>query len=330
VTSLSRRQLVQGVGAAGLALLAGCTSPFSPPPATKVHRVIYLGAVPSNAQNTALGSAFRQGLHGLGYVEGQTILVDDRHANGIDQLAEPVAEVVRLQPEVILVPSGVVARAVLAVTSTIPLVSAGADDLVAGGLAANHARPDGTVTGLSTPSLIGKQLQLLQEAVPTLSRVVVLVDTANPNFRPEPYEAAARTLDLQLQFVGASAPEALEGVFETAVRERAGGLFAPTGPLISGNQTQLAELAIQSRLPSMWQQSEAVGRGGLMAYGPNRAAMYRRAAYYVDRILKGASPADLPVEEPMLFDFIINLRTAQALGLTIPHHVLLQATEVIQ
>jgi putative ABC transport system substrate-binding protein len=278
--------------------------------------------------------AFRQGLRDLGYIEGQNILIDDRHAHSDDELAEPLAELVRLQPEVILVPSSNVARVVQAATATIPIVSAGPGDLVANRLAASLARPGGNVTGLSTPSLVGKQLQLLQEAVPSLSRVAVLVDTTNPGYGREPwrepYEAAARTLGLELQFVGARGPEDLERGFETALREHADGFFVALGAVISANLTRIAELAMQSRLPLMWQQSEAVSRGGLMAYGPNRADMYRQAATFVDKILKGRPPADLPIEQPMRFDFVINLQTAQALGLTIPPHVLLQATEVIQ
>jgi putative tryptophan/tyrosine transport system substrate-binding protein len=333
---VNRRQFVQSAGVAGLGLLTGCGLPVSAPPqAAKVYRIAYLsGAGRSNSGNEQL-SAFRQGMRDLGYVEGQNLLIEERFAEGDDQLAEPAAELVRLQPEVILVTGVTPVRVVLAVTTTIPIVSTGAGvpDLVASGLAASYARPGGTVTGLSTPSLEGKQLQLLQEAVPTLARVAILFDRATGRAqRPgqEPFEAAARTLGLQLQFVGASGPEDLEPGVETAIREHADGLFVTTGVLLSSNQTRIAELAIQSRLPSMWAQSEAVGRGALMAYGPNRVDLHRRAAYYVDRILKGTSPADLPIEQSREFDFIINLQTAQALGLTIPRSVLLQATEVIQ
>jgi putative ABC transport system substrate-binding protein len=216
----------------------------------------------------------------------------------------------------------------------IPIVSAGigtaALDLVDSGLAVSHARPGGTVTGLSTPSLAGKQLQLLQETVPTLSRVAVLLDPTLAEFVREPVEAAARTLGLQLQFAGADGLEDLERVLETAIREHADALLLPAVGWINANETRIAELALQSRLPSMWAGTDAVGRGGLMAYAPNPTAMFQRAAYFVDRILQGTSPTDLPIEEPREFDFVINLQTAQALGLTIPQHVLLQATEVIQ
>jgi putative tryptophan/tyrosine transport system substrate-binding protein len=334
---VNRRQLVQGAGAVGLALLAGCgrLPGQTSAPAAKVHRIAYLEAnKPPSAAMDARFSAFRQGMRDLGYVEGQNLLIEERYAHGVDQLAEPAADLVRLQPAVILVPAGTVARAVQAATTTLPIVSAGigtgAPDLVASGLAASYARPGGNVTGLSTPSLVGKQLQLLQDAVPPLSRVAVLFNDLNPDFWREPFEAAARTLGVQLLFVGAGGPADLERAFETAIREHADGLFLPLVGWINANQTRIAELALQRRLPSMWAQADAVGRGGLMAYAPNPADMFRRAAYYVDRILQGTSPADLPVEEPREFELVLNLKTAQALGLTIPHHILIQATEVIQ
>ena len=330
----TRRQFVRGAGVAGLGLLVGCALPLAAPLPAKHYRI---GSVSGNAPTATadLMSAFRQGMHDLGYVEGQNLLIEERHAESLDQLADPAAGLVRLQPEVILVSAVVVARVVLAVTTTIPIVSTGtgALGLVASGLAASHTRPGGTITGLSTPSLEGKQLQLLQEAVPTLARVAILFDRATDRDQRsgrEPFEAAARTLGLQLQFVGASGPEDLESGFETATREHADGLFVATGGVMSRHYTRIAELAVQSRLPSMWVQSEAPDRGGLMAYAPNRADLYRRAAYYVDRILQGTKPGDLPIEEPRAFDFVINLKTAQALGLTIPQDVLLQATEIIQ
>jgi ABC-type uncharacterized transport system substrate-binding protein len=240
---------------------------------------------------------------------------------------------VRLQPEVILAASATVARALGAATTTIPIVSGGAGDLVGTGVVASHARPGGSITGLSSPPLAGKQLQLFQEAVPTLSRVLVLFDPAfYPNWERERerMEEAARILSLRLQFVGARGVEDLELALEPAVREHVDGLYMSQGPLIAANQARIAELAIRSRLPSMWQQTEAVARGGLMSYGFSRPKQFRRAAYYVDRILQGTKPSDLPIEEPREFDFIINLKTAQALGLTIPPPLLFQATEVIR
>jgi len=207
----SRRQFVQGVGVAGLALLAGCgrlpgqvPAQGEPSPSGTLHRIAHLrGALPS-AEATALVSAFRQGMADLGYVEGKNLLLELRYANGIDQLAEPVAELLRLQPEVIMVSSTPVARALREGTATIPIVNAGAGDLVAIGLATSHARPGGNVTGLSIPPLFPKQLQLLQDAVPTLSRVAVLIDTTSSlvGTEREQLEDAARTLALQLHVVG--------------------------------------------------------------------------------------------------------------------------------
>jgi putative ABC transport system substrate-binding protein len=331
--SLGLRQFVQSMGLVGLGLLAGCGLPVAaPPPAAKVHRIAFLAGTPPSAENAVLVSAFRQGLRDLGYVEGQNLLLEERYAPDPDQVAAPAAELVRLHPEVVVVPSTTVARAVQAQSVTIPIVSTGTGtgDLVADGLATSHARPGGRVTGLSRPSsLVSKQLQLLQEVAPTLSRVAILFNATTPLSR-DPYEAAARTLGLQLQFLGVGGPGDLERVVATATHEHADALLLSTGAAIPNNQTRIAELALQSRLPSMWQQSDAVGRGGLMAYGPNRSAQFRRAAYYVDRILKGTTPADLPIEEPTTFDFVLNLQTAQALGLTIQQHVLLQITEVIQ
>jgi putative tryptophan/tyrosine transport system substrate-binding protein len=331
---LSRRRLLQGTGALGLGLLGGCGQwPGQAQPATQKHRVAYLSGAPANAVTEANLAAFRDGLRQWGYVEGDNLVILPSHANGADNLAEPAADLVRLQPAVILALSSTVARALQAVTTTVPIVSAGAGELIVSGLAASHARPGGNVTGLSTPPLAGKQLQLLQDTVPVLSRVLVLFDqTTSPDWEREreTVEEAARMLGLQLQFVGASNVGELESVFQVAVQEHADGLYLSRGPLISTNQAHISNLAIRNQLPSMWQQSDAIGRGGFMAYGPNRPAFYRRAAYYVDRILKGAKPADLPIEEPREFDFVINFKTAQALGITIPHHVLLQATEVIQ
>ena len=329
---ITRRQFV--VGAAGLGLLTGCGRlPWQASAVPTVRRVAYQSGAPPNERTEANIAAFREGLHALGYLEGQNLLILPSHANGDDQLAEPVADLVRLQPEVILAASSTVARALGAATTTIPIVSAGPSDLVGTGVVASHAHPGGNVTGLSTPPLAGKQLQLFQEAVPTLSRVLVLFD---PTFYPswererETMEEAARILSLRLQFVGARGVEDLELALEPAVREQVDGLYMARGPLISAHQARIAELAIRSRLPSMWQLSEAVARGALMGYAPNRLNQYRRAAYFVDRILKGTKPSDLPIEEPREFDFIINLKTAQTLGITFPNEIMLQVTEVIQ
>jgi putative tryptophan/tyrosine transport system substrate-binding protein len=327
---VSRRRFVQGVGVTGLGLLAGCGLPFAAtPPVAKTHRIAYLSTGPLNPENEFRVAAFRQAMHELGYVEGQNLLLEQSNAND-GEFAEAAADVVRRLPEVILVPSTIIVRALLAAKTTIPIVNAGSGDLVERGIAASYAHPGGNVTGLSTPNLAGKHLQLLLEMVPTLSRVAILFDTINSEFQRQSYEQAARTLGLQVRFLGTNVRADLEPAIEVAIREHADGLYVPLGPGISRNETRLAELALRHQLPSIWAQSEAVGRGGLMAYGPNRTALYRHAAIYVDKILKGAQPADLPIEQPTTFDFVINLRTAQALGVTIPPHVLLQATEIIQ
>jgi putative ABC transport system substrate-binding protein len=330
---VSRRQFVQGVGVAGLGLLAGCGRlPGQAPPPAQVHRIAYLTNT-SPGTNPELMVAFRQGMRDLGYVEGQNLLIDEHHVNGQDHLPESVVALLRGQPDVILVGGVALVRPLLAATSTIPIVNpnpGGTEDLVTSGLAASYARPGGIVTGLSSPDLVAKQFQLLHEVVPTLSVVAVLAPLVTSELRREPYEAASRALGLQLEFMEASGSGELEQAFAGAIRKHADGLLVARGPTIADNQVQIAELALQHRLPSLWRQPEAVARGGLMAYGQPITAGYRRAAYYVDRILKGANPADLPIEQPTTFDFVINLKTAQALGLTIPEHVLLQATEVIQ
>jgi putative tryptophan/tyrosine transport system substrate-binding protein len=233
MTRFGRRRFVQGAGVAGLGLLAGCGQwpVAAAPPVAKVHRIGTLMGLPSHLLNQEMMAAFRQAMRELGYVEGQNLLIDERYANGIEHLAEPAAELVRLQPEVILVPAGTIARAMQAATTTIPIVSAGAGspDLVASGLAASYARPGGNVTGLNVPTLAGKHFQLLQESVPTLSRVAVLYDPTISEFPREAYEAAARILGLQLQLVGASSPEELAPALTTATREHADGLFVTGG-----------------------------------------------------------------------------------------------------
>jgi putative ABC transport system substrate-binding protein len=269
---------------------------------------------------------FRQSLRDLGYVEGQNLTIDERYTGGNDRLAAPAAELVRQQPDVIMVPSSTVARALQAESTTIPIVNLGN---AGSGASTNLARPEDNVTGLSTPFLGGKHLQLLKEAVPSLARVAVLHDKSSAVFDRQPYEMAARALDLEIQFAGVGTLEEVRAAFATGVGARDDGLIVTTGPALSTNQDTIGQLASQYGMPSIWVQNEAASRGGLMAYGPNRVDLYRRAAVYVDKILKGAQPVDLPIEQPTKFDFVINLQTARALGLTIPPSVLAQATEVI-
>jgi putative tryptophan/tyrosine transport system substrate-binding protein len=333
---LSRRQLVQGAGAVGLGLLVGCGRlPGQAQPAPRARRVglISLG---SPALAGPQVHSFRQGLHDHGYVESQNLLLDIRFAEGsVERLPRLEDELVRLPVDVLVVAGDATIRAAQATTSTIPIVVAVEGDLVEQGIVASLARPGGNVTGLTSPTagLSGKRLQLLKEAVPGVSRVAILWDPAVPSSAVAFADAqgAAGVLGVQLISldVSGSNPD-FEAAFETASAERVDGLLTLDNALIAVNRDRVAALAARHRLPSMFPRPQFVSAGGLTAYGPNIDQQFRRAAYYVDRILKGAKPADLPVEQPRKFEFVINLKTAQALGLRIPHHVLLQVTEVIQ
>ncbi|MFN0070953.1 MAG: ABC transporter substrate-binding protein [Chloroflexota bacterium] len=329
-----RHVLLGGLSLAGLSLLTGCRMmPSLGQRSLEPRRIgCYSNPVPTaNAEAGGMLVVFRQALGDLGYVEGQNLVIEERYASGADQRAIFAAEVERFRPEVIVVPASIVAQSVRDVTSTIPIVSVGQGSLLERRLVESLAHPGGNVTGLSTPLLAGKPLQLLKEAVPSLSRVAVLFDTTISVAR-EPYERAAEILGLQLTFVGAGGPADFESAFQIASHDQVDGLFITTGPLFSSvsTQTRIDDLAVHYRLPSMWGTTDAVSRVGLLGYGPNRADLFRRTAIYVDKILTGANPAEMPVEQPTLFDFLINLKTARSLGLTIPSAVLAQATEVIQ
>jgi putative tryptophan/tyrosine transport system substrate-binding protein len=331
---LSRRQVVQGAGTVGLGLLAGCGRlPWQEQPPAKVPRIGFLSGT-SAVSGAAAVEAFRQGLREHGYVEGQNIVVDYRFAEAeADQRRALAAELVQLPVDVIVTAGTLAVRAAKDATATIPIVVARGDDLVAFGLVASLARPGGNVTGLSTIALqlSQKRLELLKEAVPGASRVAVFWNPAIPERASEFSELAsvAEALGVQLQSLEVSGTEGFESAFEAATRERADALLTLDNALTSVYRSRLVDLALRSRLPMISADRALAEAGGLMSYGPNFNEQYRRAAYYVDRILRGAKPADLPVEQPSTFDFAINLKTAQALGLTIPHHVLLQATEII-
>ena len=331
MTWYSRRQVVQGMGAMGLGLVAGCGRLPGQAPPTKVHRIGYLTGTVS-ASN--LYEPFWQGLREYGYVEGHNIVVDYRSAEAtVDQLSGLAAELVGLPVDLIAAEASPAIHAAKQATSTIPIVMVIVADPVEQGLVASLARPGGNITGLSTlaPQLSGKWMELLKEVVPTLSRVAVLWNPDNPGVALMYSEAAvaARSLGLAVQSVEARRPDDLDGALAAVTRGGAEALIElPTLPV--RDPTRLLEFAAKSRLPAMHAGSDRVAAGGLMSYWVSRPALARRAAYYVDRILKGAKPTDLPVEQPREFDFIINAKTAHALGLTIPPHVLLQATEVIQ
>jgi len=302
-------------------------------PAGKVYRigVLELGGSPtSNA-----GKAFRQQLHELGYIEGQNIVLEYRLAEGrAERLPDFAAELVRLKVDVIVAGGTPAPLAAKHATGTIPIVMAAAGDPVGTGLVASLAKPGGNVTGLSLYSteLTGKRLQLTKELVPGLSRVAVLWNAANPiaALVARETETAARTLGVQVQSLEVRSSDDFENALPAAVNGGAGALFVVDDPLVGRYRMRIADFAARNRLPATAFYKEFAEAGGLMTFGPNLADLYRRAALYVDKILKGAKPADLPVEQATRFELVINLKTARALGLTIPQLLLVRADQVIE
>ncbi|MBI5627878.1 MAG: ABC transporter substrate-binding protein [Candidatus Rokubacteria bacterium] len=300
----------------------------------KVPRIGFLSPL-SPTDNPHVLEAFRQGLRELGYVEGQTIAIEYRIGEGRpERLPALAADLVRLKVDVIVTGGAAASEVARRATSTIPIVFAVTDDPVAEGLVASLARPGGNITGLASigGEVVGKQLELLKEVAPKVSRVAVLQNPSNPghphNLRRA--EGAARALGLQLQVLEARTPAEIDAAFAAMRSQRAGGVLVLRDPLFHTQRTQIAALAAKSRLPAVYGIREQAEAGGLMAYGANVLLMYRRAATYVDRILKGAKPSDLPVEQPTKFELVVNLKTAKAAGLTIPQSILLRADEVIQ
>ena len=277
---------------------------------------------------------FRHGLRDLGYVEGRNITMEYRFADGqADRLPALVAELIRLKVDILVVDGTTAIRPAQHATTTIPIVMAISGDPVGEGLVASLARPGGNITGLSSraPELSGKRLEILKEAVPDLSRVAALWHRDAPvGTYVKETQAAAQALGLQLQALEVQSPDALDQVFAAMTREHADALVVLPSAQFFSHQRVVAELAMTHRLPTMFGGREAAEAGGLMSYGPHYDDFYRRAATYVDKILKGAKPADLPVEQPMKFELVINLKTAKALGITIPPMLLFQADEVIQ
>jgi putative tryptophan/tyrosine transport system substrate-binding protein len=329
-----RRFLQGGLALTGLSLLSGCgVLPLPSHQAAKVSRIGFL-AVGSRDGRASLIEGFLDGLREQGYVEGQNIVVEYRFSDGQDErLPQLAAELIGVPVALILASGAPASFAARDATSTIPIVmgSLGADP-VESGLIASLARPGGNITGMTSISaqLSGKRLELLQEVVPGLSRVAVFWNPPNPTYGPilKALDAAAQTLELQRLEV--RAPEDFEGAFEAATRSRAGALIVPADPLTFNRPRVVADLALKYRMPTMMEPREFVEAGCLLSLGSNHADLYRRSATHVDKILKGASPADIPMEQPTKFDFAVNLKTAQALGLTIPQSVLQQATEIIQ
>jgi putative tryptophan/tyrosine transport system substrate-binding protein len=280
--------------------------------------------------------AFRHGLRDLGYVEGRNITIAYRFTEGQDdRLPELVAELIHLKVDIMVTDGEAAIRAAQHATTTIPIVMAvSGGDPVGQGVVASLARPGGNITGLSLmlPEVSGKRLELLREAVPKLSHVAVLwnPEGSGSTLVFKETQTAAHALGLQLQSLEVRSPDEFDQAFAAMTREHADALVVISNELFFGHRRQLAELTVRHRLPAMFHLREYAEAGGLMAYGADAADMYRRAATYVDKILKGAMPADLPVEQPVKFDLVINLKTAQALGLTIPPSILFQADEVIK
>jgi putative ABC transport system substrate-binding protein len=301
---------------------------------TKIPRIGYLSPT-SPATNSARIEAFRQGLRELGYVEGKNIFIEYRYAEGkLDRLPALVAELARLKVDIIVTSSPAPTRAAKDATVTIPIVFAQDADPVASEFVASLARPGGNITGLSTlaPELSGKRLELLREVVPKLSRVAVFGTSTIPSTAPtlRETELAAGVFKVQHQYLDILDPKDIETAFRSANKGRADAVLVLAGPVVFSQRTQIAGLAVKNRLPAIYPQTEFTEAGGLMTYGANSNDLFRRAATYVDKILKGSKPADLPVEQPIKFEFIINLKAAKQIGLTIPPNVLARADKVIK
>jgi putative ABC transport system substrate-binding protein len=300
----------------------------------KVPRIGYLAGA-SHAAIAFRLEAFRQGLRELGYLEGKNIGIEYRYSEGNFRRQKELAfELARANVDVIVTSGPASTRAAKEATATIPIIMTFDSDPVGSGSVASLARPGGNITGLSTlaPEISGKQLELLKEIVPKLSRVAVIGSSANPGNAQvlKGMEAAAQVFSVKLQYLDILDPKELETVFRAALNERVDAVVALAGTVIIAQRAQIAELAIKSRLPAIYERREYVEAGGLMSYGVSITDLDRRAATYVDKILKGAKPAELPVEQPKKFEFIINLRAAKQIGLTIPPNVLARADKVIK
>jgi ABC-type uncharacterized transport system substrate-binding protein len=315
-------------------LAVAVTAPAQQP--TKIPRIGYVAGAGDSKSPGAHIEAFQQRLRDLGYVEGKNILIEYRHAEGkLDRVSSFVAELVQLNVDVLVCPSLVAIRAAQQATKTIPIVMVTAQDPVAIGLVASLARPGGNITGLTrlTRDLSGKRLELLTEVIPKMSRVGVLWDSNAPGpvLGFNEYQTAAAALNIKLLSLEVRGPDPdLERAFQTATTARASALVTIRNPVISHYLKRIAELATENRLPWMSDGSDSIEPGGLMSYSADEAESFRRAAVYVDKILKGAKPADLPIERPTKFELVINLKTAKQIGLTIPANVLARADKVIK
>jgi len=302
--------------------------------AAKITRIGFLGA-PSRSAISERIEAFRQGLRELGYVEGKNIGIEWRYGEGkLDRLPTLAAELVRLKADVIVTAGPQATRCAKEATVTIPIVMGFDNDPVGSGFVASLAQPGGNITGLSTlaPEISGKQLELLKEIIPKLSRVAVLGDSNEPGNAQalKAVELTAEAFQVQLQYLDVLDLKGIESSFRSASKQRAGAVLVLAGPVMPAHRIEVINLAAKNRLPAMYFRSDFVEAGGLMTYNVNYNDLFRRAASYVDKILKGAKPADLPVEQPTKFELIINLKTAKQIGLTIPPNVLARADRVIK
>jgi len=316
------------------ALLVALSNPAQAQQPTKIPRIGYLSGTSPSAI-VARTEAFRQGLRELGYVEGKNIVIEWQSAEGKpDRLPALAAELVRLKVDIIVTSAATLTRAAKQATSTIPIVMTNDTDPVANGFVASLARPGGNITGLSTlaPELSGKQLELLKEIVPRLSRVAVLGTSTVPGHAQvsKEMELAAGALGVKLQYLDVLGPKDIEIAFRAASKGRAGAVLVLASAVLYSERIQVVDLAVKNRLPTIYFRSEFVEGGGLLSYATSFSDLDRRAATYVDKILKGAKPADLPVEQPKKFEFIINLKAAKQIGLTIPPNVLVRADRVIK
>ena len=330
---MDRRSFIRGI-ASGLAVVP---LRLAAQPTGKVYRIGYL-SIGSASMYTSPLEAFRQGLRELGWNEGRNVVIEYRFAEGqADRLPALAEELVRLKVDIIVASPTPSAQAAKDATQTIPIVGLSLTEPVAVGLVPSLARPSGNVTGLTygvDTEIFGKQLQLLKEAIPGVRRVALLANPASggPSYslRMESVKSAARSLDLPLQILEVREPGDFEGAFAAMLKERSGALFLSGDAMFFVHRARLAELALRNRLPSMSTQRQWVEAGGLLSYAPSFPDQWRRAASYVDRILRGAKPADLPIEQPRKFELVVNLKTAKSLGLTISQHVLARADEIIQ
>jgi putative ABC transport system substrate-binding protein len=317
------------------ALLVALSFPVQAQQPTKIPRIAYLAGSSPSAMS-ARTDAFRQGLRELGYVEGKTIVVEWRFGEGkADRVPSLVAELVRLKVNVIVTGGSRVTRVAKQATSTIPIVMAQDNDPVANGFVASLAQPGGNITGLATlrPELSGKQLELLKEIIPKLSHVAFFGTSTMPGNAQalKETEMAAGAFGVKLQYLDVLGSKDIEAAFRAASKGQADAvLMQARGSITSSHRTEIAELAVKNRLPTIYPWKEFVEAGGLMSYATSISDLDRRAATYVDKILKGAKPAELPVEQPTKFEFIINLKAAKQIGLTIPPNVLARADKVIR